>query len=87
MSGTTLVVLEHDRGTLAAATLEALTAARSLDGTVEALSIGATADGLTGELAAYGVSAVHQVHDEVLTDYGPEAWGEVVAQAVGADGL
>jgi electron transfer flavoprotein alpha subunit len=77
-----LVVVEHDRGALAPATLEGLTAARSLGVTVEALTIGASADGLAGELAAYGVATVHQVHDEVLADYGPEAWGEVIAQAV-----
>jgi electron transfer flavoprotein alpha subunit len=82
MSGTILVVVEHDRGTIAPATLEALTAARSLGGTVEALSIGAAADGLAAELATYGVSVIHQVHDDQLADYGPEAWGEVIAQAV-----
>jgi len=82
MPGTTLVVVEHDRGALAPATLEALTAARSLGAGVEVLSIGAAADGLAGELASYGVSVVHQAHDDLLDDYGPEAWGEVVAQAV-----
>ena len=84
MSGATLVVVEHDRGALAPATLEGLTAAHALGAAVEALSIGAAADGLTGELAKYGVSAVHQVHDDLLDDYGPEAWGEVIAQAVQA---
>jgi electron transfer flavoprotein alpha subunit len=79
-----LVVVEHDRGTLAPATLEGITAARSLGGTVEALTIGAAADGLASELAAYGVATVHQAHDDVLADYGPEAWGEVVAQAARA---
>lgn len=79
---TILVVVEHDRGVLATATLEALTAARSLGGDLQALTIGSAADGLTADLAAYGVVAVHQAHGEVLADYGPEAWGEVVAQAV-----
>ena len=78
---TILVVVEHDRGTLAPATLEALTAARSLGGDVHALTIGAAADGLTDVLGAAGVGDVHQAHDDVLHDYGPEAWGEVVAQA------
>ena len=84
MPGTTLVVVEHDRGELAPSTLEALTAARSLGAEIEALSIGVAADGLAGELAPYGVSTVDQVHDDLLSDYGPEAWGEVIAQAVGA---
>ncbi len=78
-----LVVVEHDRGALSAASLEALTAARSL-GVVEALTVGESADHLADELAAYGAGKVHQVHDELLSDYGPEAWGEVVAQAVRA---
>ena len=84
MPGTTLVVVEHDRGSISPATFEALTAARALGGSVEALSIGAAADQLAVELGAYGVATVHQVHDDVLADYGPEAWGEVVAQAVRA---
>lgn len=78
-----LVLVEHDRGTLAPATLEALTAARPL-GTVEALTIGEAADGLAAELTPYGVARVHQAHDALLQDYGPEAWGEVLAQAVRA---
>ncbi|HEY5664422.1 MAG TPA: electron transfer flavoprotein subunit alpha/FixB family protein [Ilumatobacter sp.] len=81
MSATVLVVVEHDRGTIAPASFEALTAARSLGGDVQALTIGSAADGLAGDLAAYGVSVVHQAHDDLLGDYGPEAWGEVVAQA------
>jgi electron transfer flavoprotein alpha subunit len=79
-----LAVIEHDRGVLAQASLEALTVARSLHDTVEALTLGASADPLAAELAAYGVARVHQVHDEMLGDYGPEAWGEAVAQAVRA---
>lgn len=83
---TVLVVVEHDRGVLADATREALTAGRAIaaasSATLEALTIGSAADGLTADLAAFGVDAVHQAHHEILTDYGPEAWGEVVAQAV-----
>jgi electron transfer flavoprotein alpha subunit len=84
MSATVMVVVEHDRGALAPATLEALTAARSFGDRVEALTIGAAADGLAADLTGFGVAAVHQVHDDILSDYGPEAWGEVVAQAVRA---
>lgn len=87
MSGI-LVLVEHDRGVLAAASLEALTAARGLAGQlgvdVDALTIGTAADGLTDELGRYGAVSVHRAHDDVLSDYGPEAWGEVVAQAVAA---
>jgi electron transfer flavoprotein alpha subunit len=76
-----LVVVEHDRGTMSPATWEALAAARVL-GDVEALTIGEAADGLVEQIGAYGASVVHQAHHDVLTDYGPEAWGAVVAQAV-----
>jgi electron transfer flavoprotein alpha subunit len=81
-----LVVVEHDRGAMASASAEALTAGRELaaktGGPLEALTIGVDADGLAGELGRLGVAAVHQAHHELLTDYGPEAWGAVVADAI-----
>jgi electron transfer flavoprotein alpha subunit len=77
-----LVVVEHDRGSLSSASLEALTAARALGGDVHALTLGAAADGAADALAAHGAAVVHQVHHDLLADYGPEAWGECVAQAV-----
>jgi electron transfer flavoprotein alpha subunit len=81
-----LVIVEHDRGAMASASGEALTAGRELAAAtgspLETLTIGADADGLAAELAGFGVSVVHQAHDPVLTDYGPEAWGAVVAHAV-----
>jgi electron transfer flavoprotein alpha subunit len=79
-----LVVVEHDRGTLAPASLEALTFARSLGRDVHALTIGAAADGCTSELGEYGALEVHQAHHDLLADYGPEAWGTTVAHAVRA---
>jgi electron transfer flavoprotein alpha subunit len=78
-----LVVVEHDRGTMSPATWEALAAARKL-GDVHALTIGQAADGLVEQIGVFGATTVHQVHDELLGDYGPEAWGEVVAQAITA---
>lgn len=78
-----LVVVEHDRGTMSPATWEALAAARQL-GDVHALTIGEAADGLVDQIGAYGATTVHQVHDDLLGDYAPEAWGDVVAQAVRA---
>ena len=82
MEGTTLVVIEHDRGALAEASLEALAAARGLGTRVEAVTVGADADGLSDTLAAHGVSVHHRTHHEMLSDYAPEAWGEVVAGLV-----
>ena len=81
-----LALIEHDRGAIASATLEAVTAAAHLatmrGDTIEALTIGEAADGLAPALAPHGVAAVHQAHHQLLADYGPEAWGEVVAQTV-----
>ncbi len=77
-----LVVVEHDRGLLSPASLEALTAARGIAGNVVALTLGAAADGLAAELAAHGATTVHQVHHELLADYGPETWGEAIALSV-----
>ena len=76
-----LVVVEHDRGTMSPATWEALAAANKL-GETHALTIGKAADGLVEQIGVFGATAVHQVDDDVLFDYGPEAWGAVVAQAV-----
>lgn len=83
-----LVVVEHDRGNLADASREAMAAARrtradqDVDDGIAALTIGAKADGLADELIALGADAVHQAHHNLLGDYGPEAWGEVVVTAV-----
>ena len=79
---TVLVIAEHDRGALAPATLEACTFARALGEAVHAITVGAAADGLVATLAEYGVSVVVQAHHDLLADYGPEAWGETVAQLV-----
>jgi electron transfer flavoprotein alpha subunit len=75
-----LVVVEHDRGTMSPATWEALAAANKL-GETHALTIGKAADGLVEQIGVFGAAIVHQVHDDLLFDYGPEAWGAVVAHA------
>lgn len=81
-----LAVIEHDRGTIASASLGVLTAARNLASqigtTLEAVTVGANADALSSVAAQYGATAVHQAHHAALTDFGPEAWGEAVAQVV-----
>jgi electron transfer flavoprotein alpha subunit len=80
-----LVVIEHDRGTMADASLEALTFARSiadqLGEQVEALVIGADAAGLADTCAAHGAVTVHVC--PISDDYGPELNGAVVAAAAG----
>ncbi|GBL17901.1 hypothetical protein EMGBS1_07210 [Chloroflexota bacterium] len=83
---TVLAVVGHDRGSIEPASLGVLTAAGKLAAqlhtSMEALTIGANADGLRDILAAHGASVVHQAHHPALVDYGPEAWGEVIAQMV-----
>lgn len=79
-----LAVVEHDRGELAPATLEALTFARSLAKTVHALVIGGAGAGLAAVLGEHGAAVVHVADDALLADYGPEAWGHTVASAVAA---
>jgi electron transfer flavoprotein alpha subunit len=79
---TVLVVVEHDRGAPASASFEAIAAARGLGEPVHAITIGAAADALVDQLGAHGVSLVVQAHHDLLSDYGPEAWGETVAQLV-----
>lgn len=85
-----LVLAEHDRGVVADATWEALTAARgvaaALGVAVHAVTIGEVADGIAAQLADYGAEVVHQVHHPLLTDYGPDAWAESVAQVALAEG-
>jgi electron transfer flavoprotein alpha subunit len=80
-----LVVIEHDRGMMADASLEALTFARSiadqLGEQVDALLIGADAAGLADACAAHGAVTVHVC--PISSDYGPELYGGIVAAAVG----
>ncbi len=80
-----LVVVEHDRGSVPIAGKEALTAGRELAGRlglpVAALVIGAGAEQAAEAAGAHGVGQVHLATHDLLSDYGPEAWGETIAQA------
>ena len=82
-----LVVLEHDRGAMAEAAREALTFGRGLaaqmGGPLHAALIGTDDAGLVAEAGAYGAEAVYTVTHEVLADFGPEAWGQAVAELAG----
>ena len=86
-----LVVLEHDRGALGEPAREALTFGRTLaakmDAEMHAAVIGAppSLDGpgtgpIAAEAGAHGATRVYTVDHEVLSDFGPEAWGESIAQ-------
>ena len=85
MSGSVLVVVEHDRGAVALATLEALTAA-GRSATVSTRSRSVTPPIALAERAGRlrRRRPCTRRTTTLLADYGPEAWGEVVAQAVRA---
>jgi electron transfer flavoprotein alpha subunit len=81
-----LVVLEHDRGELVEAAREALTFGRILaaemQAPLEAALIGADDQDLVAAVGEYGTVTVHTCTHEVLSDYGPDAYGAVVAQMI-----
>ena len=83
---TLLVVLEHDRGTWNDANDEALTAGRQLASDMDALLhvavLGDGAEGLAEQAAAGGAAVVHVVSDPLLTDYGPEAYGQSIVELI-----
>jgi len=86
MSGPVLVVIEHDRGTMAGASAEALTFGRSLASQlgVECEALLIVDESPAGECAHYGASTVHVVPVDWLTDYSPEVCGDVIAAAAEA---
>ena len=82
---TVLVVVEHDRGELAAASLEAFAFARDiaeqLGVAVEALGIGAASVELADVCGAHGASMLHVAPTPGVDEYSPLAWGAVVGAA------
>jgi electron transfer flavoprotein alpha subunit len=81
-----LVVVEQSEGAVRESTLEAITLARGLGAPVEAAVLGTMGTGVIPELQRFGVSHVHDVEHEILSDYSPEAWGEAVAQLLDTSG-
>jgi electron transfer flavoprotein alpha subunit len=83
-----LVVIEHDRGALAAASLEAFAfagdIATQLGVVVEALGIGAATAELADVCGAHGASVLHVAATPGVDDYSPLAWGAAIAAAAGA---
>ncbi|MYI56391.1 MAG: electron transfer flavoprotein subunit alpha/FixB family protein [Acidimicrobiia bacterium] len=81
-----LVILEHDQGVMAEAAREALTFGRTLasrmDVPLHAALVGDDDAGLVTEAGAHGTGMVHTAVHPVLSDFGPEAWGEVIAAMV-----
>ncbi len=81
-----LVVLEHDRGAMDEAAREALTFGRKLaaqmGAPLHAALIGADDAELVSEAGAFGAEAVYTAVHDVLSDFGPEAWGEAAAEMI-----
>jgi electron transfer flavoprotein alpha subunit len=90
-----IVIIEHDRGELASASLEALSAARPMAAQLGVPVVGAvcgasaTSGGGAPDIAAviascaeYGASETVVLEHALLGDFGPEAWGDAVAQLV-----
>ncbi|WP_420641532.1 electron transfer flavoprotein subunit alpha/FixB family protein [Candidatus Leptofilum sp.] len=81
-----LGIIDHDRGTLNAVSLEMLTLGRKLaeesDSPLAAVLIGEVARPLTDQLAAYGVSRVYCAAHDGLDEYAPEAWAQSVVELI-----
>ena len=87
MSAEILVVFEHDRGQASDTSYQAFGMARALiaagvGSTITAVLVGADADLFAPEVGAYGASQALRVHHHELTDYAPQAWGDIVAELV-----
>lgn len=79
-----LGILDHHHGAVQGASLEMLTAARSLAealGTdLEAVAIGVGAEDCVETAVSYGASTVHIIEHPQLDSYAPEAWARSVVQ-------
>lgn len=87
MSGEILVVVEHDRGVALDTSYQAFGLARTLlaagvGSSITAVVIGADGDSLADEVGAHGAALALRVHHSELSDYAPEAWGDVVAELI-----
>ncbi len=80
-----LVFVERDRGRLVETALEAVDVAVDVarqegGGTIEAVVFGAADPELLDLLGAHGISVVHELVDELLSDFAPEAWAWVLGE-------
>ena len=82
----TLVLLDHDRGQLSETALQAVAFARSLGQGVVAVLIGGAAEPIGSTLGPFGIERLHLIEHEYLSDFAPEAWGDVLAQLVVVSG-
>jgi electron transfer flavoprotein alpha subunit len=75
-----LVYVDHDRGVLDEFSLQAVAAARGLDGDVQAVMVGADAITAAARLGEFGVTTTHVAVDPRVADYAPMASGRALAQ-------
>lgn len=84
-----LGLVEHDRGRLNECSPEALTLgwrlAHRLGVPLHAVLVGSEARPLAARLPAYGISVVHLVQHERLSDYAPAAWAQGVVGIIEAE--
>ncbi len=78
-----LALVEHDRGAVADTSLEAVTLARTLDSSVEAVIVGDVNPGVSATLREFGVESVHPVADDRLERFSPAAWAQALAEVAG----
>jgi electron transfer flavoprotein alpha subunit len=81
-----LVFVETGADGASEMSLETVTFARGLGGPVHAVVVGELPDGVTDQLGAYGVAAVHSARGEAVAAYGGAAWAAAVEQARTAAG-
>lgn len=85
MSGV-YVIAEHDRGATSPATHEAFTAAAALAANLKelvvAVFIGSFDSDFEATCSQYGISEAVILESPLITDYGPEVWGQAVAEMV-----
>ena len=83
---TLLVLCDHDRGALPDSVFEALTFAKSIadetNTSIQAVLIGQGSEEAVESVLSFGVETVNVALHDSLTDYGPEIWGETLAQMV-----
>lgn len=89
---TALVLVEHEAGTPAESSLQAVALARGLGPGpgLDALVIGADGGGAAALLGAHGVTTVHVAEHDGLGAFAPDAWARVVvdlAERIGASSV
>ena len=77
-----LVLVDHDRGVIDPLSLRALTAARKLDGDMQAVVIGKDGASVAAEVGEYGAKILHVAANPELTDYAPMASGRALFELV-----